>query len=375
MDDVIYNCDWLQYSVMLAEDSPELFCPDGFRVEVMSGNNIFRYRALVFDEKGRKWLTLMWSPYSALLNKRIMTIQVGNELLYSSAIQQSFRVLQEIVECTFNSMGRIDICCDFVASDKQIQAIKHLNSGAYYVQGKSEGSNWWHNTTKGGRWLAKQNHCLTWGKQSSEIKVKLYHKSREQGMLTECPSPEKPYIVSQWEQRHWDVTRVWRLEFSMCGSGQLRWQGQNITIDNVASCEWIASVFRGLYAKRFVVRKNQGKRKGHKNGDELVRFLSLDGSEEILKWAETNVDRVPVSEGVHLLRTMMNSLSSPVVACSYELTKTYATAIYELVEVQQLRNYFRNHFGGEVDDVLSRAVENSGSQIVEVDANPKRVFL
>ena len=164
-DQVIINCDWLQYSVILAEDEPEFVCPDGYRLEILQGNNIFRNRILVWDLTGRKWLTLLWSPYSSRLNSRLMTVQVGNELLYQSAINQSFRLLQEITDCSFNSLGRVDICADFQMDEDKMLCLKHLNSGHFYIQAKSEGSNWWHSNNKvlnGRQFDYKTEHCLTW---------------------------------------------------------------------------------------------------------------------------------------------------------------------------------------------------------------------
>lgn len=274
---IIVNCDWLQYSVLTHYEQPEIECPKGYRIEVMTGNNVFRHRAIVSDERGRKWLTMLWSPYSGKLNSRLMTVQIANWLLYSGGIKTADRVLHQIVECKFNSMGRIDVCGDFQITDSQLVTIKHLNSGHYYVQGKKEGSAWWHNVGSVGTTAkAKQLHCLTWGSPSSKIKTKLYNKSREQGVL-DGGEPEKPYIIEQWRLAGWDITKVYRLEFSLSSSGQLLWRGQRITLDDVASADWLYDVFSLLLEKRFVIRKNQGKRQGHKNLDEIVPFWSVPG--------------------------------------------------------------------------------------------------
>lgn len=371
---VIYSVDWLQYSVVTADDEPELYCPDGFRVEVMSGNNIFRYRAIVTDGHGRKWLTLLWSPYSRVLNPRLMTVQVGNELLYSSAINESWRVLQQVVECRFNSMGRLDLCGDFPITDEQLETVKQLNSGHYYVQGKHEGSSWWHHTTADGSTAyRKQMHCQTWGSPKSEIKVKLYHKSREQGMLCENPQPDKPYIVANWVDAGWDVRRVWRLEFSMSTSGQLQWDRKPITLEQVSSCEWCASVFRGLYGRRFVVRENQGRRTAKHNSDRVVDFLTLTGDVQGLQWCPSG-NPVPVAGEVTLLRRLMADLHTPTVMSSEEMAYSYVSTISTLVERGGLQRYFREHFGGEYADVLGDVLRSSGSQVLEVDPYPNRIF-
>lgn len=235
------NVDWLQFSVHLGNSTPEILCPEGYRLELCQGNNIFEYRALVFTEGGQKVLTLLWHPYSSVLPQNLMTCQVSNEWLYLNGlgIKWAWELLQEIVECTFNAIGRVDICIDFQGTPARTAFLAHLNSNHYYVQGKKEGSTWWHTLASG----AKQLHCLTWGSPTSEIKVKVYHKSREQGIMEgDKDKASKPYIVTEWESAGLDITNVWRLEFSLSGVGQLRWNGQPITFDNLTDNAWLTQV-------------------------------------------------------------------------------------------------------------------------------------
>lgn len=377
MDEVLINCDWLQYSVILADDYPEFLCPDGFRIEVLQGNNIFRNRAIVWDTKGTKWLTLLWSPFSSLLNKRLMTVQVSNQLLYYSAIQVSFRVLQQIVDCKFNSCGRVDICADFQVTDKHLQMMAHLNSGHYYVQGKAEGSTWWHKIqeyTDNRIYKKNQTHCLSWGSKNSDIKVKMYNKSRELGVLDKDAEWEKPYIISLWQKENYDITKVWRLEFSLSGTGKLRWDNNTITLEQIASNEWIRHVFYSLYDTRFVIRENQGLRAGHKNLDKRVEFLNLPQEDRVLTRCLGVNDRPAASEAVKLLRKMMSAISSPLVVADTELCHTYCEAIARLCETHHLRNYFSAHFGDDVIPYLQRILDESGEGIYEVDGNPTKIW-
>lgn len=374
---LIINCDWLQYSVLTAEPEPELYCPEGWRVEVMSGNNIFQHRAFVMDGRGRKWLTLLWCPYSSVLNARLMTVQVGNFVLYGSGILAADRLLNQVVDCAFNAMGRIDLCADFQIDDEKLLVIKHLNSGHYYVQGKGEGSAWWHQVpmAAGNRVIhRKQTHCLSWGSKTSKIKVKLYNKSREQGMLEPEPEPEKPYIVQQWREAGWDVQRVWRLEFSMCSSGQLSWDHKAIMLEDVASGDWVSSVFSTLLKSRFVVRINEGRRAGHKNLDPIVPFIQPESETVSLKWVLGRGDGIEVGEEVKALRSLVSQLQSPVVSASHDVSAAICSAIDSLVRGAHMEGYFLNHFGSHSWDYLNAAMEKAGSCIVEVDANPNRLF-
>lgn len=377
MDEVIINCDWLQYSVMLESDAPEFECPEGFRLEMLQGNNIFRYRCLVFDSAGRKWLTLLWSPFSSVLNSRIMTVQVANLLLYYNSIQESYRLLKQIVGCGFNSCGRVDICCDFQMSEEKLEVLKHLNSGHYYVQGKSEGSTWWHSVkseTEKSTFVKSQLHCLSWGSKCSDIKVKCYNKSREINAEEKQGECEKPYIRELWKQAGWDVGKVWRLEFSLSGSGKLRWGNEVISLESVASSVWLRRVFYSLYGTRFVVRENQGKREGHKNLDAVRKFLLLPPESEVLCRSLGALDGKGCSEAVKVLRKLVAQLSSPAVVASPEVSAAVASAVATVVENAGLSGYFLSKFGSDYHSFLREAVEMSGEGIFDVDGEPRKAW-
>ena len=376
-DKVIINCDWLQYSVILAEDEPEFLCPNGFRLEVMQGNNIFRNRIIVWDLTGRKWLTLLWSPFSSRLNKRLMTVQVANELLYSSAINQSYRILQEIVECKYNSLGRVDVCCDFQMDRDKMLTLRHLNSGHYYIQAKSEGSVWWHNENKftnGREFNEKSLHCQTWGSHKSQITIKCYYKSREQGMLCDDPQPDKPYIVQMWRDANWDVRNVWRLEFSMTKVSKGRYDNKHIGLEEISSCEWLQHLFYEFYTHRFIVRQNTGRRSGKKNEDPIKTFLNLSQEIKHFTWSVGDHKRPPSSDAVKVLRTMMSSIQNPTIVCNQEVSEHIANAIITHVESQRLDSYFHNHYGQSVRDFMQKYYDQSGQGIFEVDGHPDKTW-
>lgn len=362
---------------MLADDYPEFVCPDGYRIEVLQGNNIFRNRAIVWDTRGIKWLTLLWCPFSSVLNSRLMTVQVSNQLLYYNAINMSYELLTQIVDCHFNSCGRVDICADFQVTDEHLLMMKHLNSGHYYVQGKSEGSNWWHKVqecTDDKTYKRNQTHCLSWGTKKSDIKVKMYNKSRELGVLDKNTEWEKPYIIEQWQQEHYDITKVWRLEFSLTGTGKLRWENDTITLSQVSSSDWIRHVFYSLYNTRFIVRENQGLRIGHKNQDRRIEFLNLPQEDKVLTRCLGIKDRPAASDAVILLRKMMGQISTPIVMADAELCQTYCNAVVRLCETHHLRSYFSAHFGDDVIPYLQRVLDESGEGIFKVDGNPNKTW-
>lgn len=376
------NCDWLQYSVHLHESEPEILCPDGLRIEICQGNNIFEHRALVFDQRGGKYLTLLWKPYSKVLPANLMTVQVANEYLYSTnylyqghghGILQSFNDLQNIVDCTFNAVGRVDLCCDFEGTEKRTEFVRHLNSNHYYVQAKSEGSSWWHEANSGEKKI-KQLHCLTWGSAKSEIKVKLYHKSREQGMTTPEAVAEKPWIIEEWKEAGLDPCKMWRLEFSLSGAGQLRYNKQPITLENIADPQWLLNTYCELYASRFVTRINQGKRQGHENKDAQVHLIELPASAKGLSWAEPKGKDYELPASITLLRAMMRQIDNPAIMSARPTFNDYATTILNIIDNYHLSGYFTRTYEREPSEYFEELWTHVGQGIRTAPASPRMLM-
>lgn len=355
------NCDWLQFSVRLRDaESPELICPEGFRLEILPGTNVFRHRAILWRcSDGAKILTMLWSPYSPKIKKDIMSVQIANMILYCSGIHWAFSLLREVVECEFNSMSRVDICCDFEVSRFELMFIRRLWVGDYYVQRKSEGAVWWHAKDKVG---GRNVHCLNWGSCSSEIKVKLYNKSRELGIdVSRETMSEKPWISKEWERTGFDVHRVWRLEFSMTGSGQLLWEGKKISLEDVANGEWLFRVFCSLYHSRFVCRIAGRGLVGHKNHDPRISMLVLPKGDERFEWVDNADDATASSEQIATLRRLLGTLDMPAVRSNESLWDSVATSILRVCECKGLRGYFGRVYGMDVDDWLQQASADTGA--------------
>ena len=377
------NCDWLQFSVKLPSVRPEFQCPEGYRLEINQGNNIFKHRAILFDHNGVKYLTLLWEPYSRVLDDKLMTVQLANQLLYTGEIHHAWRLLQAIVPCEFNSIGRVDICCDFEIDDWRLDFIKHLNSGHYYTERKKEGSVFWHEASKDD-FIKKQLHCLSWGSKTSEIKVKLYNKSREQGLVGEGVvdgegvvhelEPEKPWIVSEWVNNGMDKKLVWRLEFSLSGAGQLRYNDKPISLDNIADPQWLLGVFIDMYHTRFVTRINQGRRKGHKNLDTRVFLIDLPTDGERLKWAESDVKQEEVEPAITVLRSLMNGLDNPFILSSRANFEAYWQTIIQVIAGGNLYGYFCRTFNESPQAYFEHLLPSVGEGISERIVSPSKYF-
>lgn len=363
------NCDWLQFSALLENDPDqvEVFCPEGFRLEVLPGNNIFRNRAILWRlDDGEKFLTLLWNPYSRKLKRRLLTCQLANLLLYNDGVTMAYRLLQEITPCHFNSMGRVDICMDFKVSDYELKFIRKLWDGSYYTQGKSEGSEFWHSSNED---RMRFVHCLSWGSKNSEIKVKLYNKVRELGVCKELPMGSKPWIVNEWKMAGWCPKDIWRLEFSMGSAGQLQRDGKSITLDDVKSPSWLLDTFLSLYHSRFKVRENYGLRKGHKNGDPERVLLQLPPSSTKLKWRVAD-DPQLTTERITLLRKLMSTFDLPIVKTDVPIFETMANSVLQLCETKGMTGYFATCYGDTPESYFDRMYANIGGGCFEVTPSP-----
>lgn len=371
----VLNCDWLQFSVQLPEREPELLCPDGYRIELLPGNNIYKNRMQLFDLEGRKWLTMLWNPYSSVLDPLIATIQMANWVLYSDMIGQVFEVLQQIVYVEYNNMGRIDLCLDFIMDERLLDVWKNLRTGSYYVQGKKEGSGFWHDAAKKDTSFFKMlDHCQSWGSKSSEVKVKVYYKSREQGVAAnENAHPEKPWIVNEWRYADMDVTQVWRIEFSLSGASCLRYNDRLITLEDVQSGAWLCQILADLLDSRFIVRMNQGKRDGHKNLDKKIDFITLPWKGVKLQWAETK-EKAPASDSIVMLRRLLGTLELAPCRCNEEVFQGVASTILQLVHDEHLERYFDDKVGGNVEAYLDNLWQETGAGIHQVTQNPSMLW-
>lgn len=332
-------------------------------MEVLPGNNIFQNRLIctrVTD--GAKLFTILWHPYSSLIAANLATVQIGNYVLYADGIHATFELVRQCVACRFNSLGRVDVCCDFQVGRYELLRIRQLFTGDAYVSKKREGSVFWHRQSDD---VDALPHCLSWGSKHSEIKVKLYNKSREIGVINDVRECTKPYIMEQWLSADFDVGLVWRLEFSLSSSGQLRYGGKVLTLDDVASGDWLHHVFVELYSTRFITRLRQGGVKGHHNDDPTFRLLYLQGDYKLLAWAVSDNFKPATTESITLLRKVMLLLESPLCCVSADVFETMAGTVFKLCEERSVLAYFKFCYGGEPESILQAMYDQTGEGIRE----------
>lgn len=369
------NLDWVSFSVLLKERDPEICCPEGYRMEILGGNNVFRNRAIIYKE-GSKALTLLWSPYSKAINSHIMSVQIANSWLYPACVSAWFSVVSECVDCTFNNFSRIDIAIDFEVSTRQMSLIRKLNSGACYVAAKSEGSVWWHSTRHDDK-DSKFPHCLTWGSPKSQFKWKVYNKAREQntdehmkarrkdGTIYIVPS-EKPYIVEMWRQGGLDVKKIWRLELSINDMGILRLEKAKGKRIDLSVCDDMGLWYEVMCSemdRRFVVRKNQGHER--KCDDQRMYLLWLEGWRTAVVHKERNPNPKPKPEVVSAMRSILRAVENPVVMSDSRMFGYYWGMAQELVQHHDLIGWCVRTLGCGIDEYFSKLSESVGDGIVD----------
>lgn len=359
------NYDWCSFSVKLEHEYVQLQAPKGYRLELFDGNNIFKRRAILSDCTGKKMFTILWFPHSSILDRSIATVQISNECLYAYEEEYCLNILYQVAPCTFNSFSRIDIAIDFEMSNSLMAKTRKLLNGSCYVEGKQNGADWWHEGYFKGI-KQKVPHCLNWGATSSKIKVKLYNKSREQHQDIEGGEAEKQYIVDKWKVLEMDITKIWRLEFSIQGTGSMEWNGKSITWEDYLSDVWLWDVVCSLYTSRFVIRKKMGKKKGHHNDDEIVPYLNLPKHLPYLK-QKRNAEPQETNAMISALRRMMRELEESTTMANDILFSRIVDTISTIIEEGHLNAYFQRVTGMGLDEYVSKIYDNVGDGVVRFD--------
>ena len=252
--------DWFSFSIH-ADSSPTALPPQ-FEEEVLTGTTVFNKRA-VYRYRGAKVLTVLSKPKSSILAGDLCLVEVANRWLYDYAN------LEEIL-CTMfptyrvSNMSRIDICADFKVDETTMDTIKKLAAGDYYVSGKKLGVVFYEETKQ------RDPYCLNFGSVKSDVKWKLYNKSKEIGATSiHC---SKPWIVAYWKNNGLPKGGIWRLEVSYHGEKFSDRHGNRIGTNDLYNGDLHRILFAEFYRYRFEVKE-----RGHtrKVNDRVVQFLSI----------------------------------------------------------------------------------------------------
>lgn len=344
----ITNCDWLAFSLRMVLTTAEqlegisLNCPTDYTlIHQQTGTNQFKKRAILYNASGDKVLTLLWSPHSKIIAPNTLFVELANRWLYSNL--NPLPLLEQIHSYTFGSLSRFDIATDFNPTEQQEALIAMLTAGTAYVQGKREGSLF--HDYKQGKTVERQPRQLAWGNPQTNIKWKLYNKTKE---ITEIDEHgrrwcNKPYIRDCWQLNGLDIGKdVWRLECSINSASTHQWRGEKLDFSIYDPLQYTL-LFYDLMATRFVIRKNEGHE--NKRYDKILPFLNSPTEEH---YRLRRLD--PQSEQHHTdhaatLRNLIKQLERPETQCNKRIAMGLLYSTQEVIKAANLQAYFYHSTG------------------------------
>lgn len=342
--------DWLGLSLHLNGEPRPL---PGYTWKEYSATNVWSKRRVLWTEEGDRILTLLSEPRSTIIDSKSALVEIENEWLYhGGGAEKILALLLKSVSYEIMGISRLDLCCDFVPTEAQKDIIMGLAQDRYYIAGKRSGSGFW-STNKAEclhrNWLGKKiPHSQSWGHKTSDVKWKLYYKTRELWEAGGWMFPHKPYIIDQWRMAGMDTSNVWRLEVSCKHLNGLQLCGETFDLRQLAYNR--VKFFADFYLQRFIVRSNQG-HKDRTNDDEIP-FLPMPNLGK-------NISKTPSrtlaehSGRITLLRHLVQSLDDEHILLDYQTRMGVFEHINQIVERDHLDNYFRTMTGMWPDEFYS----------------------
>jgi len=354
----LLNTDWMGLSLII--DSEIKGAPKGHQWrEYENGTNVWKTRRVLYSDRGDKVCTLLSNPKSRLIDKRCALLEIENEWLYHGiGVRGIEQMLTDV--CLFNvrGMSRMDLAVDFVPTADQVEVIERLAKNEYRVQGKCNMVPWW--TTMKGAWVPKQYagrfmpYDVSWGHKTSDVKWKVYYKSKELKDAAGGIGWDKPYIVDQWREAGFDITNVWRLEVSIKNCNGIMYNGHKLTQDVWGN--HTVALMRDLYSSRFVVRKNEGHK--DKKNDTIVDFLPIEGS-GLVRCRTYDGEREHHGR-IALLRMLVQSLDDDQVLLDEESREGVFEHIRAIIRRDALQNYFKGMVGDYFEVWRDKVREDAG---------------
>lgn len=361
------NCDWLSFSgqMVLADKesliAPEISCPDGYRLELLGGTNVYRYRAILYNHKGKKVLTALWSPKSKNFNQRLITFEIANFWLYSNNLWKVVELTYKIHNYTFLCPTRYDIAVDFELNARQRKILTWLYTNKAYVARKEEGSTWWHKELD-----EPYPHQFNYGSKKSDFKWKLYNKSKELNVSSK--KPDKPYIWHEWDAAGMVITNVWRLEISVTKFSGIEVNGFKVELESLISSAFMMQFYGEMLKSRFVIRKKEcHTRKSNDKELDLLRW-PIDGL--TVRTRQSKGGKIEPRATTQMMK-LCEVLESPIAAMDMTLFNQVTNALVVLVAKYHLHKYFEMVKGMSMNSFISMLRNSAGSGIVDLESREK----
>ena len=361
------STDWFALSIRLGGD--ELRTPAHHHWETSEvGTNVWGKRSILYNEYGEKVLTLLSKPKSSLIDDSMALVEVANEWLYHGiGVHGALLKLKWAVPYEVVGLSRLDLAVDFNPDIRLSRTIKGLAIGALSVGMKQNGSGFWsvnHDDWMPGMWRDKRiQHDMNWGHKESDVKWKLYYKSKELKDAVGGKGWDKPYIVDMWKDAKLDPFNVWRLEVSIKRCNKLMFLGEPLNVE--AWRRHTVDIWNSLYVSRFQVY-TAGKSK-----KRPVPFLP-HGEGFAIRCRKYEGERVS-SARTGLLRQLVKSLESDEVRLDAPTRKDVLSTIDGIVRRDNLFRYFEGMTSTKYDEWLENFSDYSSVERVPMVNDNKHI--
>lgn len=370
---LMMSIDWLQWSGFLVTEGfnslPDLICPETYRMEVLDGNQIFKYRAILYDMMGRKVITMLWKPKSYIMKYNLVVFQVANYWFYNGEpIDHVIKLAADCFDYSFATMTRLDICVDFEMKRKQKSIIKGLYHHRIICGGKQEGNLWWH-VDQGEEFP----HDFNFGSHKSDIKWKLYDKSRELKVGDE--KEDKPYIVNSWKDNGMDIYKIWRLEVSISGFNNIfiknqplenvvrkgvvvdvRYSGRRVELTDINDFTMF-EIFSNMYHKRFQLLKKQHTRRAN---DERVWLFDIENRKILVP-----IKREPGNHvDHHIMYDLIRVIEDDSAKRNTRMLENACSALFWYVKFNRLDKLFTGIKQRDIEDYINDKIDDVGNGII-----------
>lgn len=341
------SLDWLALTLSLRSRVEK--APEGHTWCFYSGTNVWASRWCLFNEWGEKVFTLLFQPKSKLLAADSALLEVANEWLYHGiGVSGVMRLLSQCCEFVVRGVSRADLAVDFEPTESQADTIVKLANAQYYVAGKRNRVPWFQTISDDfypARWQGEVPYNQTWGHKTSNVRWKVYYKTKELRDEAKGKGWSKPYIVDLWREFGLDERNVWRCEVSIHNANSFDCFGEKLTFEQLMHGN-LSSIYSAIYSSRFIVRENQGHR--DKTNDRVVEFLPIDDYRAAFKVRRNEV-LVEHNGSLSLLRHLVADVMSEQVLLNEVVRESVLTTIESVLERDGLHRYFYEVVGDEFD--------------------------
>ena len=346
----LYNVDWLGVTMRLRGDIQPI---RGYVWQEYSATNVWAKRRILYTDEGDKVLTLLSEPRSPQIKANIGLCEIGNEWLYHGiGFDGVLKLLSQSQLWDFVGISRLDLCCDFCPTPAQKMIILGLASGEYYVGSKQNGSGFWSTNTNeklSPMWRGNPiPHCQSWGHKTSEIKWKLYYKTKELYDAGGGKFLTKTYIADRWRIHGLDESNVWRLEVSMKHLNNYSVYGEQIDLNYIRN--FGSELFVRMYNQRFKVKLNEGHK--DRSNDKVVTFLDMPKLVRAFERSEPKSHRERNGR-ITLLRHLVESLKDEQVLFDRVSRNAVFEHIFSILERDNLHAYFTSMTGMVFEEYIA----------------------